>query len=605
MGKLGLDDVIVDALTLNGAISILSLKPENRPFEGKSLTDYVNVMSLNNLCEAIVTNNNMLILEEYSDVWLSQAKTVCPELLKISRPIAIDDKALQRIERISDTKFNSIKKSFEYWMLTGWETPVWLEFDEDRFRSHNILLHIAAALTASYGNRYIMQKDPTARKHIREWDREYHCVDGGKASLEILTHGALFYDMLSEELNCAYLPHPLRSSLSAFLMAFNGSHKRSSAYIAMRFMEQYRQSLAADVNARKLGPIFDLRVPAIFGMIVHNAKSSSDIIPLALKIRESKEASDFREWAMRRTPSLQNGGPKAMLMFLSEMQDLADKLSLELGIKSDRMMLNIAVDRLHVAFLQNLLERLISTDSIIPDIKRVFGLDLLPPQNWDRPLFPNRYAVSSASIPKLFAVKEISESMQKKRDIAQAVLEIVNRFKFEVETQRLWKNLWDGDDPIPEVKAHNLLYVSACRNAEALNIDISPETETGRGLVDFKLSAGYAEKVHVEMKYFHSRKIIQGLHQLVTYLKSERVNVGFYVVIDFGIFGRNLRKEWGIREKILKTKENIEEEGHIQIFIIYIDARKKQSASKIESQKTSRLRLVSRDAGRKHQSPCR
>jgi hypothetical protein len=368
-------------------------------------------------------------------------------------------------------------------------------------------------------------------------------------------------------------------------------------------MEQYRESLATDVNARKLGPIFDLRVPAVFGMIIHDAKSSSDIIPLALEIRESKEALDFRKWALRRTTKLQNGGPKAMLIFLSEMQNLADKLAKDLGIKGDRIMLDIAVNRLHVAFLQNLLERLISTGSISPDIKRVFGLSLLPPQDWDRVGFWDPHAFRSVSLPKLLVAREVSESMQKKRDMIQAVLEIVNRFKFEVETQRLWKNLWDGDNAIPEMKTHNLLYVSACRNAEALNIDISQEAETGRGLIDFKLSTGYSERVHIEMKYFHNGRIIQGLHQLATYLKSERVDVGFYVVIDFGFFDKSFHKQYDIEHKIQKTKENIEKEEHVQIFVIYIDARKKQSASKIESQKPSRLRPVSGDAGRKRQTP--
>jgi len=607
MAKLGLNDVIVDALTLNGAVSMLSPERENRPYQAAPLIDYVNVVSLSNLCEAIVTSNNILILEKYSDAWLSQAKTFCPILLEILCPIVVDDRTLHRIEQRSDAMFKTIMKSFEYWMLTSWETPVWLEFDGERFRNHNVLLHVAQALTASYGNQYIIHKDPTVQEHRSEWDIKYHNEESGTSSLDVLTHGALFYDNLSQELNCAYLPHPLRSSLSAFLIAFNGSHKRSSAYVAMRFMEKYRQSLAADVNARKVGPIYDLRVPAVFGMIVHNAKSTYDIIPLALKIRKSKEALDFRKWALRRTHSLQNGDLKAMLAFLSEMQGLADKLALDLGIKSDKTMLNIAVDGLHVAFLQNLFEVLISTSSIIPDIKRVFGVDLFSLQDRDRLAFLDQWSSMHASLehhgqgsfPDLFAGKEVSELLQKKRDIAQEVLEIINRFKFEVEVQRLWKNLWYKDDPISEVKAHNLLYVSACRNAETLNIDISPETETGRGLIDFKLSAGHAERVHVELKYFHSRKIVQGLHQLATYLRSERVDMGFYVIIDFGIFDKSPHKKWSIEERIQKAKEDIEKKGHIQIFVIYIDARKKQSASKIESPKSSRPRLVSQNAGRK------
>jgi hypothetical protein len=129
-----------------------------------------------------------------------------------------------------------------------------------------------------------------------------------------------------------------------------------------------------------------------------------------------------------------------------------------------------------------------------------------------------------------------------------------------------------------------LFYVSAHRNAETLNIDISPEAETGRGLVDFKLSTGHAERVHIEMKFLHSKKIVQGFRQLTTYLKSEGVNIGFYVVIDFGIFGENLRKEFDAKEKIEKAKEDIEKEGNVQMFVVHIDARKKQSASKVGSE---------------------
>lgn len=45
---------------------------------------------------------------------------------------------------------------------------------------------------------------------------------------------------------------------------------------------------------------------------------------------------------------------------------------------------------------------------------------------------------------------------------------------------------------------------------EVNNLDISPETDTGNGPIDFKISKGFNDKINIEMKLSTNTKLLHG-----------------------------------------------------------------------------------------------
>ena len=104
------------------------------------------------------------------------------------------------------------------------------------------------------------------------------------------------------------------------------------------------------------------------------------------------------------------------------------------------------------------------------------------------------------------------------------------------------------------------------------------EVETGRGPVDFKFSHGADFKTHLEIKRSENRKLRQGLRaQLPAYLKSEQVESGFYVIVDFGRTP-NLSK---LLSQLRQEAASLETELGVRLQLMLVDARPKKSASQL------------------------
>jgi hypothetical protein len=107
---------------------------------------------------------------------------------------------------------------------------------------------------------------------------------------------------------------------------------------------------------------------------------------------------------------------------------------------------------------------------------------------------------------------------------------------------------------------------------EANDLDISRESNGGRGPVDFKFSKGYELRVVVEVKLTSNNSLLHGLkEQLVTYAKAEKTNRGVYLVIDNG----------GATEKRLKEFNEAVDASKAEGFeVIFVDGTPKKTASK-------------------------
>lgn len=157
--------------------------------------------------------------------------------------------------------------------------------------------------------------------------------------------------------------------------------------------------------------------------------------------------------------------------------------------------------------------------------------------------------------------------------LEQTVNEIISRFQAMVEDNNMWELLWNGTTPRHE-RASQLLFFAVANVMCAVNdVDISPETNSGGGPVDFKFSTGFSGRVLVELKLSKGSVVHGYKTQLEAYKKAATTKAGIFVVMDIGGMGRKLRT-------IEKLKADAEARGERVSEIVVIDARRQKSASK-------------------------
>lgn len=160
------------------------------------------------------------------------------------------------------------------------------------------------------------------------------------------------------------------------------------------------------------------------------------------------------------------------------------------------------------------------------------------------------------------------------------VATLVERFRHAVEDMDAWRLLWNDDLTRPRqekiVQAlAGALWVDSCRAAD---VDITKESNAGRGPVDFKFSAGWQRRALLEVKLMSSRKLVRGAEaQLPQYLRSEQVRCGYYVCIGFTEADFARERQQLVRQS---CKALSEQAGYL-ITPRFIDARPKESASRL------------------------
>lgn len=149
----------------------------------------------------------------------------------------------------------------------------------------------------------------------------------------------------------------------------------------------------------------------------------------------------------------------------------------------------------------------------------------------------------------------------------------LDHFKGLIENNNMWELLWHGDTPRHERASQLLFFAVATILCSINNVDISPETNSGGGPVDFKFSTGFAGRLLVELKLSKGSVVHGYTKQLEIYKRAAATRAGIYVVIDVGGMGRKLRT-------IRKAKADAEARGELASEIVVIDARRRASASK-------------------------
>lgn len=159
--------------------------------------------------------------------------------------------------------------------------------------------------------------------------------------------------------------------------------------------------------------------------------------------------------------------------------------------------------------------------------------------------------------------------------VLAVVLEITNHFKRLIEDNGLSSLLYERDGkPKREGAAQLLYYGIADAYCAANNLDLSPETDAGRGEVDFKVSSGYKGRVVAEAKLSTNSYLRHGYDTQVTeYQRAEQAKHSVYIVIDVGSSEARLA---ALRERIAE----VERADGTSPSVVFINARPKKPASK-------------------------
>ena len=203
--------------------------------------------------------------------------------------------------------------------------------------------------------------------------------------------------------------------------------------------------------------------------------------------------------------------------------------------------------------------------------------------------FLEKYDYDNDSVGHLAPVKKVKELINtspfrigKDISIYDETIMICKYFKDLIENNKCYDILYEKNGKSRDEKiVQRTIFLGTRYMCEVHNIDISPESDAGRGPVDFKFSRGN-EKVLVEVKLSTNSNLEHGyLVQIEEYAKAEKTDKKIFLLIDFGLNDERIKKLLKKEKEILeKYKEKINNHEVVFPEIIIVDAKPKKSASK-------------------------
>jgi hypothetical protein len=158
-------------------------------------------------------------------------------------------------------------------------------------------------------------------------------------------------------------------------------------------------------------------------------------------------------------------------------------------------------------------------------------------------------------------------------ELRKIVVQIIEHFKELIEKNGVNYLLWDVHRPRKEKAAQRLFFAVADVYCKANNIDISPESDSGGGPVDFKFSSGYSGRLLVEIK-LSTGKVVHGYKtQLMVYEEAEKSFESVFLILDVGGLAPKLKN-------ILEQKNLKAAQSERTPEIVVVNAKQKPSASR-------------------------
>ncbi|MGW6713089.1 hypothetical protein ACWF9X_19840 [Streptomyces globisporus] len=167
-------------------------------------------------------------------------------------------------------------------------------------------------------------------------------------------------------------------------------------------------------------------------------------------------------------------------------------------------------------------------------------------------------------------------------DFEKFISIVIDAYKHGIEQQDAWQLLWHEGRAREERVGQALFRSSVIHYCRANDIDLTGESNAGRGPVDFKFSQGWNRRALVEIKLVRNTRFWDGvLAQQPQYQVSEEVDCGFFVAI--GYTDAHCAPE--MKEKIRKAADIASKSSGKKITGVLVDARPKTSASKLQDRK--------------------
>ena len=162
-------------------------------------------------------------------------------------------------------------------------------------------------------------------------------------------------------------------------------------------------------------------------------------------------------------------------------------------------------------------------------------------------------------------------------EFAAWVVKLAKEFQHAVEETDLWKALWD--DGLRKYRPEKI--VQAIAGMLFADVDLTRESNLGRGPVDFKFSQGWQKRALLEVKLIPSTHFFTGASkQLPQYMTTERASVGVYLCVGYSDKDFSPERLQPIEDTLRKLRED----SGWALEVIYVDARttNKDSASKLK-----------------------
>jgi hypothetical protein len=165
-------------------------------------------------------------------------------------------------------------------------------------------------------------------------------------------------------------------------------------------------------------------------------------------------------------------------------------------------------------------------------------------------------------------------------DFAEWVKILAEEFQHAVEETDLWKALWNDDvsKPRPEKIVQTIAAMLFAVHCKFANVDITRESNMGRGPVDFKFSQGWERRALLEVKLIPSTHFFTGAaRQLPQYLISERAKVGVYLCVGYTDADFEPARQQPIEDTLRKLR--VDHGWNVEVVLVDARPSTKQSAS--------------------------
>lgn len=254
----------------------------------------------------------------------------------------------------------------------------------------------------------------------------------------------------------------------------------------------------------------------------------------------------------------------------SENEELRRRLNFDIGETWRSLSARVPKSRIKELLLENpeLLQDLIDTYRSKEPTPYDFGEDPSGEAGW--------YLAAKEAVVQVPLELELPANPRAEQ-VFSVVGSICQNFKELVEANGLSKLLYRKDGKPKHESASQLLFFGiADAYCRANNLDLSPESDSGRGPVDFKVSSGYAARTIVEVKLSKNSKLLQGFERQVrAYERAERATHVVYLVIMV-----HARADQAL-ERLYGLKNSLSTQGRRTPEIRVVDGRVKASASKL------------------------